>query len=262
MPADPAGGRDAGGTPGPLRVATCVVIGGGPDGALYVRQLRRAMAAGRLHVERILVVDRDPACAARVEAAGEARVVFESADWQGWLAARLSGLEAGDQLVPYHWAPHLLLDWLARQAEQAGSVVRRGGSIPARGLPFERETRQGDRALSYATWSCPPTCIEPALCPHTRGPKDWSLAHEMETVRPGDAWDGALVFPSFHLVWGVAAIPVGAIHAVRDRVLEAARLGRRRWLVTTASHCHGLAAVLEVEARPAARGSRPAATQS
>lgn len=234
---------------GRLHVPTFVVIGGGADGALYLRQLRRARDAGRLETERVLVVDRAADCPARREAAGDPRVVFETADWNDWLDASLADLGPADQLVPYHWAPHLLVDWLAQQARRAGSRVGRGGEIPARGLPFERETRRGDRALSYATWSCPPTCIEPALCPHTRGPKDWSLAGELAQARAGDPWDEAIVFPSLHLVWGVATVPVSAIHAARDRVLDAARGGRRRWLVTTASHCHGLATVIEVEAK-------------
>ena len=33
-------------------------------GATYVRQLLRAAAAGRLETDRIVVVDRDPACPA------------------------------------------------------------------------------------------------------------------------------------------------------------------------------------------------------
>ena len=47
------------------RAPTLVVIGGGDVGERYVRQLLRALAAGRLETERIVVVDRDPECAAR-----------------------------------------------------------------------------------------------------------------------------------------------------------------------------------------------------
>ena len=64
------------------------------------------------------------------------------------------------------------MGWIERQAERAGATVVRAGEIPPRGVPYERPTRDGDLALSYATWICPPTRIEPELCPHTRGPKD------------------------------------------------------------------------------------------
>lgn len=224
-----------------LRVPAFVVIGGGEIGAGYVRQLLRAAQAGRLETDRIVVVDRDPSCAARRFAA-DARVRLETAEWDAWLDARLDELGTGDHLVPYHWAPHLLVSWLARQAERAGATVQRGGPVPSPGVPFERPTRDGDLALSYATWTCPPACIEPALCPHTRGPKDWSLAADLES---GGGVDERIVFRSLHLVYGVATIPVREVLGARDRVL-AGGARRRSYVVATSSHCHALATRLEV----------------
>ena len=95
------------------------------------------------------------------------------------------------------------MDWLARHARRAGAAVERGGEVPTPGVPVERRTRDGDVALSYATWLCPPTCIEPALCPHTRGPKDWSLARDLDG--PAGA-DDRIVFRCLHLVWGVLVL--------------------------------------------------------
>jgi hypothetical protein len=89
---------------------------------------------------------------------------------------------------------------------------------------------------------CPPSCIEPALCPHTRAEKSWSLAAELEA-------GGAFVFPCLHLVWGVGTIPVSTILDVRDRIERAARGGARGVEIATASHCHGLSAATSL--RPA-----------
>lgn len=227
-----------------LRVPTVVVIGGGAIGAGYVRQLLRAAAAGRLETDRIRVVDRDPNCpAAR---AADPRVDVEVADWSDWLDAEIDRLGPQDHLVPHHWAPHLLLTWLERQMLRAGAATVRGVAPPPRGLPFEATTRGGDRALSYASWLCPPFCIEPALCPHTRGPRDWSLAGDLESERPGEPFDGRVVFRCLHLVWGVGTIPIAEIRWSRDRLLEGLRRGPRRYLVATSSHCHALAASLDV----------------
>jgi hypothetical protein len=213
-------------------------------GATYVRQLLRAAAAGRLETDRIVVVDRDPACAAA--RCDDARVRIEAADWSEWLDAHLDGAGPDDHLVPYHWAPHLLLTWLEGQAARAGArtALRRG--LPPRGLPYEGTTAAGDRALSYASWVCPPTCIEPALCPHTRGAKDWSLAADLEAPRDGDAVDGRIVFRCLHLVYGVGTIPVADIIAARDRMIAGLKRGPRSYLVATSSHCHALATLLEV----------------
>lgn len=225
-----------------------VVISGGDDGALYVRQLLRAVDAGRLRTGAIHVVDRDPDCvAART---GRALVRLETAEWDDWLDARLDAFDAEDHLVPYHWAPHLLLEWLERQARRGGAVTRRDVAPAPPGVPFERPTRDGARALSYATWVCPPTCIEPALCPHTRGPKDWSLCAHVEA---SSAPHEPLVLRCLHLVYGVATIPLAGLFAARARVLRGLGQGARRYLVATASHCHGLASVLDV--RPGAAGA-------
>lgn len=232
-----------------IRVPTFVVIGGARDGAFYARQLLRAVAAGRLDTERILVIDRDPACAVARQLGERVELVVE--DWDRWLDRALEHYDPADQLVPYHWAPHLLVGWLARQAARCGAAVALGGELAPRGLPLERPTGDGDLALSYATWLCPPTCIEPALCPHTRGPKDWSLAAELERARPGEPIHDRIVFRSFHLAYGVATIPIADILAARARLLGGLRLGTRCYLVATASHCHALATRLEVT--PAAR---------
>lgn len=221
-----------------------VVVSGAQAGAFYVRQLLRAVAAGRLHTRRIVVVDRDPACAARQFAGG--LVEIATSDWAEWLERELLALPDDAQLVPYHWAPHLLLDWLAGELRRAGASAERASGLPSLGLPFEKLTRAGDRALSYATWPCPPACIEPALCPHTRGPKHWSLAATLDSTPAGFA--GSLVFRSLHLVYGVASIPVAEMHAARERVL--AGLDRDRlYAVGTASHCHGLLTALAVRPR-------------
>jgi hypothetical protein len=233
-----------------LRAPALVVIRGGDIGARYVRQLLRAVARGRLATDRIVVVDHDAGCAASTIARGERLVHLEIAEWADWLDENLDRFGRDDQLVPYHWAPHLLAGWLERQARRRGAVSVPGGAVPARGVPYERSTRDGGLALSYATWTCPPTCIEPALCPHTRGPKDWSLAAHLAAPLAGDPFDERVVLPSLHFVFGVATVPVTAIHAARDRVLAGLAAGPRRYLVATASHCHGLARAIEVRPGP------------
>lgn len=228
----------------PVRVAsTVVVLSGGPIGALAVRQLRRAVAAGRLETDRIVVVDRDPGCEAA--AIADPRVELAVSEWVDWLDEHLSALPSDAQLVPYHWAPHVFLDWLRRQVERAGGRAVREDDSPAFGTPVDRPTRDGDRALSYATWVCPPTCIEPALCPHTRGPKDWSLARDLEGSLSGRESPARVVFRCLHFVYGVGTVPVEEVRRARDAML-AGLSGERRYLVATSSHCHALATPLTV----------------
>jgi len=231
-----------------MRVPSFVVIGGGENGAFYVRQLLRAQAAGVLETEHVVVVDRDPRCLVSREP--DPRVRLEVADWSEWLDSNLDRLSPDDHVVPYHWAPHLFLEWLSRQAVRAGATAVRGAAPTAPlGVPFTRACGPGDLALSYATWTCPATCIEPALCPHTRGPKDWSLYSDLEASA-----DASLVFRCLHLVYGVGTVPLSALFEARRQMLAGLTSGPRRYLVATSSHCHALAATLEV--RPSAPSRR------
>jgi hypothetical protein len=243
--------RGAEDVPSALRVPAFAVIGGGFVGVAHVRQLLRAVAARRLETQRIFVVDRDPSCPAAREPWTPAGIVqLEVAEWSAWLARNLARMDPRAQLVPYHWAPHLLLGWIEDELRSAGFSTARSGGLRARGLPHEETTRAGDRALSHASWTCPPLCNEPALCPHTRGPRDWSLAEDLEAVND---FDRGVILRCLHLLYGVGTIPVGAIHDAREGLLEGARARHSRILVATSSHCHALASVLEVAAPSGAK---------
>lgn len=215
------------------------MIGGPPLHAGYVRRLFKAERAGKISFDRIVVVDHDPGCA--VAEIADERVRLDVAPWNDWLGRNLSSCDAGSHLVPYHWAPHVLLDWLTSDLRSSGWSLARHehqGEPPAF-PPVLRPTRAGDLAMSYAEWLCPPACIEPALCPHTRGPKSWSLATEL-AVAPG-----SFVFPCMHLAYGVGTIPIADIFRVRDQVrerLRAAPATSQDVWIGSASHCHGLTA--------------------
>ncbi len=237
-----------------MHIPTVIVIGGGEVGAVAVRQILSACARGQLEVERVRVVDRRADCQAGALAAPCAgthgpEVRVETADWSAWLDLNLGQASPEDHLVPYHWAPHLLFEWLAGQVTRAGGAAGRSGSVAPRGLLFEAPCASGDRALSHAGWLCPPLCIEPAVCPHTQGPRHWSLATELRALTPADEVHENVVFPCFHLTSGVGTVPVSALHAAALRLVGAMAGGERRYLVATASHCHGLAARMVVVPR-------------
>jgi hypothetical protein len=206
--------------------------------------LFKAEAAGKITFGRIRVIDRDAGCAA--SALVSERVRLEVASWHDWLSANLSHASPGDHLVPYHWAPHVLLDWLAADLSRHGlSLTRTSGlSEPPARPPVLRETKAGDLAMSYAEWLCPPACIEPALCPHTCGPKSWSVVTDLSRAPQ------SFVFPCLHLAYGVGTIPVSAIFNVREHLVDAVRRGvvgpQTPVWIGTASHCHGLAAVVNL----------------
>ena len=78
------------------RYGTIVVVGGGCYGSYYVRQLGRAARAGALTAERVLVVDRDPACRVSTElgSADTANVEVVVAEWSAFFDSYLESASA------------------------------------------------------------------------------------------------------------------------------------------------------------------------
>ncbi|MCP6269549.1 hypothetical protein NL475_26135, partial [Klebsiella pneumoniae] len=91
---------------------------------------------------------------------------------------------------------------------------------------------------------CPINCIEPARCPHTRGPRTWSLTREVQAYADALAAEGAavagpVVLHCAHRAWGVGMFDVAEVLAGDGVVAAAGTAGPARVLVGTVSHCHG-----------------------
>jgi hypothetical protein len=236
-----------------------VVVGGGCYGSYYVRQLRRARDAGAIRWERLVVVDRDGGCAVSSDADGVTLVVR---DWTLFFneylaAAAARGADAvrADAIVPSPLMPHLMSHWLVSRARARwpGRGIRIAPLDGALDVPWQRTGDDGTHYVSFATWECPINCVEPRTCPHTRGPRAWSLPPTVrafvETARlHGRRIDGPAVFHCAHRAFGVGMFDVSAV-VEADRLVEAAADGRAaEVLVGTVSHCHGALSVLELAA--------------
>lgn len=236
-----------------------VVVGGGCYGAYYVRQLRRARAAGALRWERLVVVDRDAGCAVATDAAD---VTLVTRDWTLFFnaylgAAAARGVDAvrGDAIVPSPLMPHLMSHWLVSRARARwpGRGIRIARLDGALDVPWQRPGDDGTHYVSFATWECPINCVEPRTCPHTRGPRAWSLPPTVrafvETARlHGRRIDGPAVFHCAHRAFGVGMFDVADVVAADGLIADAAGGRAAEVLVGTVSHCHGALAVLELAA--------------
>lgn len=243
----------------PLVFGHLVIIGGGCYGSWYAQQLDRAVTRGALQVERVTVVDRDPACRVATERARYTALPLDVATeaWDGflarWLGAATVASSARDAIVPSPLMPHVLFDWLlarARSRWPARAVsVDSLPSVPP--MPWERAAPDGRHYVSFAEWMCPVNCIEPARCPATRGPRDWSMppalaAYVSAEQALGHPLVGPIIFHCLHRTWGVGMIDVAAVIEADVLVASAATGGPARFLVGTVSHCHGALGVLHV----------------
>lgn len=243
----------------PQRYGDIVVVGGGCYGSYYVRQLRRAREAGAVAWDRLVVVDRDAECAVAGDADGITVVVR---DWTLFFNAYLADAAArgadavrADAIVPSPLMPHLMSHWLVARARARwpGRGIRVAPVGGALDVPWQRTGEDGTHYVSFATWECPINCVEPRTCPHTRGPRAWSLPPavvafvETERLR-GRRIDGPAVFHCAHRAFGVGMFDVAAVVRADALVASAADGRAAEVLVGTVSHCHGALAILEFAA--------------
>lgn len=231
---------------------TVVIVGGGCYGSYYVRQIGRAVRAGALRVGRVAVVDRDTECAVARMPGDHSIIVSE---WDAFLDSYLEredGVEH-DAMVPSPLMPHLLYGWLERRATArwpARSVRTVPLTVPPP-TPWVRAAPDGTTYASFATWTCPVNCIEPARCPHTRGPRDWTMpaaarALVQASAASAEPLDGPVIFHCTHRAYGVGMIDMRDVVRADGFVTERGARGAARILVGTVSHCHGAFNVLEI----------------
>ncbi|HYW30763.1 MAG TPA: hypothetical protein VE869_04585 [Gemmatimonas sp.] len=239
------------------RFGRVVIVGGGCYGSWYAGQLARAAERGAFAAREVIVVDRDPKCqvvARHGEGAYNAlplRVV--TASWDAfldeWLAEGAERL-SDDALVPSPLMPHLSLDWLMRRASQRwpARTLRVAPLETSPGMPWERAAPDGRHYVSFATWMCPVNCIEPARCPATRGPRDWSVPPALReyVARATPALRGPVIFHCTHRTYGVGMIDAAGFAEADVDIARWGADGPISVLVASVSHCHGALGVLEI----------------
>ena len=236
-----------------------VIVGGGCYGTFYAGQMMRAAERGKTIYRRLLIVDRNPACrfAHEIGSDDTRRLVLQ--DWGDFFddylgrVAPPSSPGPGDAIVPSPLMPHLMYEWLVRQARTrwpARPVETR--TVPVGpGTPYDVSAPDGTRYVSFADWICPTHCIEPAICPVIRGPRTWEMADAMrgltERLAASHPTAGPVLFNCEHRVFGVGMFDVSAVLAGDNAVASAGAPGTPvDVLIGTISSCHGAVNLLHL----------------
>ena len=236
----------------PTALADVVIIGGGCYGSFYTGQLLEGRERGLLSFGQLLVVDRDPRCRVAREKAGATGLSVVVAEWGEFLDGHLARGEADvrDVIVPSPFMPHLFREWLLRRARARwpGRAVSTGPLSATVGTPYERAGGDAATYLSWADWTCPTHCTEPALCPAIRAPRTWAMEETLAEHAGRHGLSGPLLFEVRHLAHGVGGFATAAVHDADRRLAEIGARGPAEVLVATASHCHAAAGVISLGA--------------
>lgn len=233
------------------RYGTIVIVGGGCYGSYYVRQLDRAVRAGALSADNLVVVDRNPACPVS-SMLGDVTIpaAVRVQEWRAFFDEYLSAAadapkeHAHDAIVPSPLMPHLMAEWLVERARRRfGDAVSTPAFDRIPEVPWERAGGEGTHYVSFATWTCPINCVEPRRCPHTRDERTWSLParlaeHAAESRAAGERIEVAALFCR-HRAYGVGMFDTAEVIDADTRIAAAGKEGKADVIIGTVSHCHG-----------------------
>jgi hypothetical protein len=238
--------------------ATIVVVGGGCYGSYYVRQLLRARDAAAISFDRILVVDRNESCQVATHWDGDACVTIAQRDWAAFFDEYLSqaARDAGDNadaIVPSPLMPHLMFDWLMRRAvaRWPHRIIERRPLPRAPNVPWQRAMPGGTHVASFAEWTCPVNCVEPAMCPVIKGPRTWSMpaavrAYVRASNRGNTPLAGPIIFHCEHRAYGVGMFDTRTVVEGDALIAREAEPAGADVLIGTVSHCHGALDLLHI----------------
>lgn len=233
-----------------------VVIGGGCYGSFYAGQLAEARIRGKIDFGRVVLVDRNPDCQATSDRRirGDCALVVQ--EWDSFLDEFLnrepptSGAP-DDAIVPSPLMPHLMAHWLGRIAHTSwpGRVVETLPVDQPLGTPYDVLAPDGTRYVSFADWLCPTHCIEPHICPVTRGPRTWemkdALVQYVADLARDRPTEGPALFVTRHRAFGVGMFDVAEVRLARGQLTGAVARGAAL-VVATISACHGAVGMLRV----------------
>ena len=123
-----------------------------------------------------------------------------------------------------------------------------------------RAGNDGTHYVSFADWMCPVNCVEPRTCPHTRGPRNWSMplwADDFvlaERVATGGAAE-AVVLHCRHRAYGVGMFDTNEVVAADGIITRLGNRGGGEAFIGTMSHCHGALTRLVIGSAAAPNGS-------
>lgn len=233
------------------KFGTFHVVGGGCFGSQYVRWLLKSKARGKIEFDGIRAIDRDPHCQLARKGPKDSSLEIVAADWIEYAAELLqrpAAETAVDHWVPSPLSPHILFLAMLKAARVQGYRLIPAPFRENPPTPVRFELPNGNLAISFAEWTCPVNCIEPDICPATKGPRDWDMKPALAQHFQGRGEEiSSQVLQCQHLVHGVGTIPWREIAEAYGKLLEDLKRGLQRVAVATVSSCHGLIGMAEIK---------------
>jgi hypothetical protein len=236
-----------------ISLGETIIIGGGCYGSFYLQQLATARQREVVTWQRLLVIDRDPTCAALPLLASVPACELRVADWDDfldhWLSPSGTERSPDDRIVPSPMMPHLMANWLVRSVQEAfpGVTVDSLPAVDPVNTPFDQlHPVDGVRYVSHADWLCPVHCIEPGKCPVIRAPRTWEMGETIATWADRNGASTTVLFTCRHVAQGVGMYPARLATDGLAAITAVIAQGGGTIAVGSVSACHGAVALIRV----------------
>lgn len=225
-----------------MHLGVIYIYGGHQLAFSYFEHLMKARNENRIKFDDIFCLDANPRCIAAQKM--PQNFIAQTPEEFTLKYALNHSTDKSDVFVPDHTAQHILLKvfWAnaARHTLLQTSLVPLNQEITT---PFTYPSNAGALcAMSYATWSCPPECQEPDVCPHTNSLRDWDCASVCQKISVQASNELATYFFACEtLLDHIVMLPARQI--TRDLQNFEQRLAQDppyQVIVGTHSHCHGI----------------------
>lgn len=235
-----------------LHYHTIYILGGHKLSFLYYEKILRAQTETLLTFENIYLIDADDTCYAQQNLPDKSHFIHKSpADFIYDYLTDSKSYHPQDTLIPDHTAKHVMLQaafkWMERSLPNL--KIQLTPIVSDFNPPFiYKSENDALLAVSYATWTCPPDCDEPKICPHTQSQRTWDFDREIQNKFGSQPDTLLLQFCCSILAYEVAQIPMMTVVKNFSELSYALQnQTHRQFIVATNSHCHGILGQFEVK---------------
>lgn len=218
-----------------------IVLGGHKLSCVYLKHILQAQNEGLIQFEEIVYIDENSACQAR-ETFPQIKQIQKT--YHDGLKNILNSESFSlDQsiLIPDHTAPHVLFRLFLNLIEEKTKIIPFKEDLK---LPFQHNAEVS--ALSYADWTCPMECDEPAICPAINDKRSWHFDRFFREFQNNYQKNfSSHLFFCQQLAYGVAYLPLNLIKDEWEKLRQSLKT-QKRFCVATYSKCHGILGIAEL----------------
>ena len=220
------------------------ILGGHKLSYSYYEKITQASDDGTLSFAHCQLIDADPDCYASDLVTHDSLIQKTNSEFI--LDYLKNDQNPQDILIPDHTAKHVMLQvYLDLAKKEFPDLNTAPAAIPlSLNTPFMHPSDDKSiLAVSYATWTCPADCAEPAICPHTESERSWDFNKTFAEIADEIKSNKTALyrFACEPFLAEICHLPFKDIFSQTQSFIKSVKASTiQKVIVATHSHCHGI----------------------